>query len=168
MSPRWDYPELLQPIIPLLPRSQQPDIPLQLTLCVRDQACRLTSGVIMDEARRLAREEKTFDESALLELEAQHANQRGWEGTCPPTTQNHHMNLGTALTKSFIASQEEAMDFCVHPELTAENGEMIMESEHLLRPLAPMLAVSRPLHGADMLGTPTRGVRDMYEHRCVQ
>lgn len=55
MSPRHDYPDLLRPIIPLLPRPQQPGTPLQMTMCVRDGGCRLSSGTLMDMSRNKVR-----------------------------------------------------------------------------------------------------------------
>jgi hypothetical protein len=53
-----DYPNLLEPILDLLPRAQQDDRPLMISACVRDGSCRLVAGEIMEESRRLAREKK--------------------------------------------------------------------------------------------------------------
>ena len=64
----------------------------------------------------------------------------------------------TKTDRSFVYEYTEYMDFCRHPDLVTsvsqvprrdpsqadvQNGEMIMESEHIMRPLAPILAVSR-------------------------
>ena len=50
-----DYPLVLEPIAHLIPPNQQPDQPMQLSVCVKDGTCRLSSGMIMARSRELAR-----------------------------------------------------------------------------------------------------------------
>lgn len=60
-----DYPLVLEPIIHLLPPAQQPDRPVQISTCVKDGSCRLSSGDLMARSSEMAREGKSKSELSL-------------------------------------------------------------------------------------------------------
>lgn len=69
--------------------------------------------------------------------------------TCPSWSSSSHVHYSpdtssvSSAQKAFVADPLKAMDFCTHKELLRQNGEFIMESKNIVRPLAPLLAVSR-------------------------
>lgn len=73
-----DYPDLLGPVVDHLPFAQQPTLPVQLSICVRDGACRFSAGEVMQEALKKVDQAEVFTVDELEKLEERYAGRRGW------------------------------------------------------------------------------------------